>query len=224
MTTRSPIAICLLVLPALLAACQGTGGAEPPAGPGEPADAGGGVGPGAAPPKPVNLLGEQERSQLYLDLDRYTGAYMAAREKGDSRAWTSLHASVLTPMVDENLAELLATGEARIAKLLARHEREQDQVVPRRATLHDVGSGMTHKRIICRMRYVQGKEPHLIARLTHHSQEAVENYLSRYDRVRYCRLQGLTPEQTARALGCSRKLVREYLDIDQELESENGRK
>lgn len=123
-----------------------------------------------------------------------------------------------------DLAELLTISDSRIAKLLARHEREQGQVVPRRATLHDVGSGMTHKRIICRLRYVAGKEPHLIARLTGHSLEAVESYLSRYDRVRHCRLQGLTPEQTAHALGCSLKLVQEYLDIDQELEAENGRK
>jgi hypothetical protein len=123
-----------------------------------------------------------------------------------------------------DLAELLTIDDPRIAHLLAQHEREQDQVIPRRATLHDVGSGMTHKRIICRMRYVEGKEPHLIARLTHHSLEAVESYLSRYDRVRHCRLQGLTPQQTAHALGCSLKLVQEYLDIDQELEAKNGRK
>jgi len=123
-----------------------------------------------------------------------------------------------------DLAELLTSSDSRIANLLARHEREEGQIVPRRATLHDVGSGVTHKRIICRMRYVEGKEPHLIARLTGHSLEAVESYLSRYDRVRHCRLQGLTPQQTAHALGCSLRLVQEYLDIDQELEAENGRK
>lgn len=123
-----------------------------------------------------------------------------------------------------DLAELLTTAESRIASLLAHHEREQGQVVPRRATLHDVGTGLTHKRIICRMRYVEGKEPHLIARLTHHSLEAVDRYLGQYDRVRHCRLQGLTPQETAHALGCSLKLVQEYLDIDQELEAKNGRK
>ncbi|MCP4592950.1 MAG: DUF1670 domain-containing protein [bacterium] len=123
-----------------------------------------------------------------------------------------------------DLAEMLTTAESRIAHLLAEHEREQGQIVPRRATLHDVGSGITHKRIICRMRYVGAKEPHLIARLTHHSLEAVDRYLSQYDRVRHCRLQSLTPQETAHALACSVKLVQEYLDIDQQLEAENGRK
>jgi len=123
-----------------------------------------------------------------------------------------------------DLAELLTTSESRIASLLAQHEREQGEVVPRRATLHDVGTAITHKDIICGMRYAEGKEPHLIARLTHHSLQAVDRYLSQYDRVRHCRLHGLTPEQTAHALACSVKLVREYLDIDQELEAGNGRK
>jgi len=123
-----------------------------------------------------------------------------------------------------DLAELLTTAESRIASLLAQHEREQGAVVPRRATLHDVGTAITHKGIICGMRYDEGKEPHLIARLTHHSLQAVDRYLSQYDRVRHCRLHGFTPDQTAHALACSVKLVHEYLEIDQQLEAENGRK
>lgn len=125
---------------------------------------------------------------------------------------------------DSDLAELLTTSAPRIASLLAQYEREQRQVVPRRATLHDVGTAITHKAMICRLRYVEGKQPHLIARLTHHSLEAVDRYLGRYDRVRHCRLQGLTPEQTAYVLGCSVKLVQEYLAMDQQPEVENDRK
>ena len=48
-----------------------------------------------------------------------------------------------------DLAELLNNDESRIAVLLAEHERETNTLVPRRATLHDVGTGLTHKRIIC---------------------------------------------------------------------------
>ena len=88
------------------------------------------------------------------------------------------------------------------------------RVVPRRATLHDAGSGLTHKRIICWKRYAEGKEPHIVARETYHSLEAVDRYLGQYDRVRHCRLQGLTPEQTAHTLACSLRLVQEYLAID----------
>jgi hypothetical protein len=118
-----------------------------------------------------------------------------------------------------DLAELLSSEESRLASLLAQHERDNQVVVPRRATLHDVGTGRTHKSIICRKRYVNGLEPHLIARATHHSLAAVDRYLSQYERVRQCRLQGLTPQETAHLLACSVRLVEEYLDIDRQLEA-----
>ncbi len=113
-----------------------------------------------------------------------------------------------------DLAELLNTDDSRIASVLTEHERQTGTLVPRRATVHDVGTGLTHKRIICWKRYAEGKEPHIVARETYHSLEAVDCYLGQYDRVRHCRLQGLTPEQTAHTLACSLGLVKQYLAID----------
>lgn len=119
-----------------------------------------------------------------------------------------------------DLAELLNVSDSQIAHVLAEHERQSGTLVPRRATLHDVGTGLTHKRIICWKRYAEGKEPHVVARETYHSLEAVDRYLGQYDRVRHCRLEGLTPEQTAHALACSIALVKEYLAIDDLLEGQ----
>jgi hypothetical protein len=76
-----------------------------------------------------------------------------------------------------DLAELLAQNDARIAAVLSDYERRTGQLVPRRATLHDVGTALTHKRIICYKRYVEGKEPHLVAKETWHTLEAVDRYL-----------------------------------------------
>lgn len=118
-----------------------------------------------------------------------------------------------------DLAELLAVQDTRVARLLTRYEREHQTVVPRRATLHDVGSGTTHKRIICYKRFAQGKPADQVARETYHSLEAVDRYLGQYDRVRHCRLKGLSPEQTAHILDCSLRLVQEYLAIDCQLEA-----
>ena len=117
-----------------------------------------------------------------------------------------------------DLAELLSTGDDRIARLLAEHERTTGQVVPRRATVHDVGSGLTHKRIIVLKRYAEGKAPVDIGRETYHTLEAVDRYLAMFERVRCCRLQGFSPEQSAYALSCSPALVEQYLAIDRELE------
>jgi hypothetical protein len=121
-----------------------------------------------------------------------------------------------------DLAELLGTHDAQVAHALAEHERKTGRLVPRRATVHDVGTGLTHKRIICWKRYAEGKEPDEIARETYHSLEAVDRYLGQYDRVRHCRLQGLNPQETAFTLNCTIRLVEEYLAIDRELETRDA--
>jgi hypothetical protein len=116
-----------------------------------------------------------------------------------------------------DLAELLNRSESFIAGLLADYERNHRQIVPRRATLHDVGTGLTHKGIICWKRYAEGKSPDQIARETHHSLWAVDNYLGKFDRVRHCRLQGMNPTEIAFALNCSLGLVNQYIAIDNDI-------
>jgi len=119
---------------------------------------------------------------------------------------------------NSDLSELMSLDAGTLGQLLSAYESRTRKIVPRRATLHDVGTGLTHKRIICRKRYLEGKEPAQIARETYHSLDAVDRYLGQYDRVRHCRQQGMSTEHTAWVLGCSRALVEEYLDLDQELE------
>jgi len=116
-----------------------------------------------------------------------------------------------------DLAELMTGDASRISSVLTAHERNSGKVVPRRATLHDIGSGITHKRIICWKRYADGKCSDQVARETYHTVEAVDRYLGQFDRVRHCRIQGMTPAETAYALNCGRSLVEEYLRIDREL-------
>lgn len=113
-----------------------------------------------------------------------------------------------------DLAGMLGVSESRLSSLLAAHEREHQVVIPRRATLHDVGSGVTHKRIICWKRYVDGKSPEVIARETHHSLTAVDRYLGMFDRVRSCNKQQMASHEIAQVLGCTERLVLEYLELD----------
>ena len=116
-----------------------------------------------------------------------------------------------------DLSALLGVSDNYVASLLCEHERATQKVVPRRATLHDMGSGLTHKRIIVMKRFAEGKDPDQVARETYHSLQAVDRYLGQYDRVRHCRLQNLSEEETAFTLDMSVSLVREYLEIDLEL-------
>lgn len=116
-----------------------------------------------------------------------------------------------------DLSLLLGMADSRVGTIIAQYEAETDTVIPRRATLHDMGSGVTHKRIICRKRYLEGKDPQQVARETHHTLEAVDRYLGQYDRVRHCRQEGMDSQETAHILGCSERLVREYLEIDNQI-------
>ena len=121
-----------------------------------------------------------------------------------------------------DLALLLNKDNSQIASVIVAHEREKQEVIPRRATLHDVGTGLTHKRIICWKRYAEGKSQDQIARETHHSLEAVDNYLGKFDRVRHCLEQGMNPDEIAFALNCSVALINQYVAIHDELN--NGKK
>lgn len=118
-----------------------------------------------------------------------------------------------------DLACILGVSESRVSHLLAAHEREQNVVIPRRATVHDVGSGVTHKKIICMKRYLEGKTSDVIARETHHSITSVDRYLGMFDRVRFCGRQSMSSRQIASALNCTERLVAEYLQIDALLDS-----
>lgn len=119
-----------------------------------------------------------------------------------------------------DLALILGATDAQVAHALTEYEKRTGNVVPRRATIHDVGTGVTHKRIICLKRYLEGKSSDQIARETYHSIEAVDRYLGDYDRVRHCRLQGLSCAETAFAMQKSESLVRQYLLIDDQIDKD----
>lgn len=121
-----------------------------------------------------------------------------------------------------DLAFMLGAPDSRIASLLAAYERDHQTVVPRRATLHDVGSGVTHKKIISWKRYAEGKTSDQIARETFHTIAAVDRYLGMFDRVRFCRGQNMETHQIARTLKCTERLVREYEAIDRMLTEQEG--
>jgi hypothetical protein len=121
-----------------------------------------------------------------------------------------------------DLSEILSIADARVGQLLGEYERQTGQIVPRRATIHDVGTGLSHKWIICHKRYVEGKSPDQVARETFHSLDAVDRYLGQFDRVRHCRRQGLNAHETAHILNCGVTLVETYLEIDNELEGKDA--
>jgi hypothetical protein len=109
MNRMIPIAAVLLATALLAGSCQGNGEPAPEAPPAEPGPPDGNA---TVPlfPGPANLVNQPERARLYRDLDNFTQRYMIARSEGSRGTWETLDDTVLRPMVDKNLDELLRTA------------------------------------------------------------------------------------------------------------------
>ena len=80
-----------------------------------------------------------------------------------------------------------------------------------------MGRTVSHKWIICRKAYLEGKLTPTIAREAFHSPEAVDNYILGLARVYFATVQqGMTPQQAAFALQQSLYLVEEYVEMIEE--------
>ena len=117
-------------------------------------------------------------------------------------------------LTSSDLSVLFHHSHSRVAELIRQYESQTGEVVPRRGNLHDMGRTVTHKRIICRKAYLEGKTTDVIARETSHSPEAVDNYLLDFARVYYATvLKGMSVEETTFAIQRPQSLVQEYVKL-----------
>ncbi len=117
-------------------------------------------------------------------------------------------------LTTSDLSVLFHHSHSRVAELIRQYETQTGEVVPRRGNLHDMGRTVTHKRIICRKAYLEGKTTDVIARETSHSPEAVDNYLLDFARVYYATvLKGMSVEETTFAIQRPQSLVEEYVKL-----------
>ncbi len=116
-----------------------------------------------------------------------------------------------------DLALLFHRHEGYVAQLLSEHERLTGQIVPRRGNVHDMGPTLSHKAIICRKAYLEGKPTHVVARETCHSPDAVDRYVLDFQRVYFAVIQRqMTRAQAAFALRLPPGLVQQYLELMEE--------
>jgi hypothetical protein len=116
-----------------------------------------------------------------------------------------------------DLGLLFNHSAGRIAGLIREYEAETGEVVPRRGNIHDMGRTVSHKWIICRKAYLEGKLTPSIAREVFHSPEAVDNYILGLARVYFATVrQGMTPQEAAFAMQMSLYLVEEYVEMIEE--------
>lgn len=106
-------------------------------------------------------------------------------------------------------------SSARISELIHSVQREHNLVVPTPGTILDAGRSMTHKDVIVSL-HLQGYTVKDIARLTHHSPRAVDNYVGTFEAVLILYLFGVSPELMARLLKRGISLINEHLKLVRE--------
>lgn len=112
-----------------------------------------------------------------------------------------------------DVAAILRLSPATVFHYVKEYEKENQRLVPRRGSVHDIGPTLTHKREICRRVIIEGASIEDTARQTNHSPEAVTRYVQDYRRVFACLKNGFSIAQAAYATKMSKSLVKEYQDL-----------
>jgi len=127
-------------------------------------------------------------------------------------------------LTTSDLSVLFHHGHSRVAELIRQSEIQTGEGVPRRGNLHDMGRTLTHKRILCRKAFLEGKTTDVIAREMNHSPEAVDNYLLDFARIYYAIvLKGMSLEEATFAIQRPQSLVEEYVKLLMEFGLNNQR-
>jgi DNA-binding CsgD family transcriptional regulator len=118
-------------------------------------------------------------------------------------------------------ALLLKISPSTVSKYTREWELENDTLLPRRGTIHDMGPTLTHKKEIIERLFLQGKSVEQVMRETYHSAEAITRYIVAFKQVLLCHRKGLSTEEIAFAVKMSKRLVEEYQRLIAELASKN---
>ena len=88
---------------------------------------------------------------------------------------------------------------ARISELIRSVQKEHNLIVPIPGTILDAGRSMTHKDVIVGL-HLEGYTVREIARMTHHSPRAVDNYVGTFEGVLILYMFGVAPRYRAEQL------------------------
>jgi hypothetical protein len=124
-------------------------------------------------------------------------------------------------LTNSDVGALLGVSPSTVSKQAREFMERENIILPTRGTVHDLGMSTTHKRIIIRL-YLQGYITSEIARITDHSEEAVDRYIRAFEKVRL--LSDKSLDYIHKATGMSKWLIEAYLEILRENEDEEDKK
>ena len=124
-------------------------------------------------------------------------------------------------MTNAELAILLKISTDTVGSYIKEWELENNEVLPRRGSIHDIGPTLTHKKIIIEKLFLEQKPVQQVSRETYHSLPAIQRYISTFKQVLLCKKKRMSTEEIAYALGRTKQLIREYEEIIEEYKERN---
>ena len=112
-----------------------------------------------------------------------------------------------------DLSLLLVSGASRLSHQRIEYEKEHNTVLPHTGVIHDMGTTLTHKRIIIYKHVVEKKDPSIVARETNHSQMAVDKYLKDFNRVKTLVNDKKDIDFIYHTTNIARPVIKQYLQI-----------
>lgn len=112
-----------------------------------------------------------------------------------------------------DLSLLLVSNASGLSQLRIQYEKENSTILPHTGVLHDMGTTLTHKRIIIYKNVVEKKDPSVVARETKHSQQAVDKYLKDFNRVKTLVNDNKDISFIHFTTNISRSVIKQYLQI-----------
>jgi len=116
-------------------------------------------------------------------------------------------------LTNEDVGNMVSLSSSTISKYVREIEEAKNIVIPRRGTIHDLGPTLTHKVWIIRKIILENKSIEETQRETYHSKEAIKRYIDDFKRVELLYKKNLNPDEIAKSIGKSLKLVLEYINI-----------
>ena len=115
-------------------------------------------------PVTLDLFNHEDKERIEIGMKRRDrSVHTAARlfNQGYEQ-----HHGVLTL---QDAADIMRVSAGTMSKYVRDYEREHNEILPRRGTIHDMGPTLTHKRIICHKHIIDGKSIEQTAREAKHS-------------------------------------------------------
>jgi hypothetical protein len=112
-----------------------------------------------------------------------------------------------------DLSLLLVSCSSVLSHQRIEYEIENHTILPHTGVIHDMGTTLTHKRIIIYKHVVEKKDPSIVARETNHSQPAVDKYLKDYNRVKTLVNDNKDIDFIHHTTNMSKPVIKQYLEI-----------